>query len=86
MLGRLVKAVLPSCTSVLATKDDGPYQEGVVPTFKGRKGKKRTRGYEGDEVFKLGKAVLCATPGDGSVIIAAVDGTYLYGFSMVNTH
>ena len=86
MLGRLAKAVLPSCTSVLASKEDGPYQDGGIPASKGRKGKKRTRGYEGDEVFKLGKTVICATSGDGSVIIVAVDGTFLQLFSTDNAH
>lgn len=43
---------------------------------KNRKGKKRARGYEGDEVFKASRDILCPTRDDGEVVLVAVDGQY----------
>jgi len=34
-----------------------------------KKGKKRARGYEGDEVFKVGRGVLCPAPIDEEIIL-----------------
>lgn len=41
---------------------------------KNRKGKKRARGYEGDEVFKINREILCPTDEDGKVVLAIVNG------------
>lgn len=41
-----------------------------------KKGKKRARGYEGDEVFKTTREIVCPTVEDGEVLIAALDGNF----------
>ena len=40
---------------------------------KSRKGKKRARGYEGDEIFQT-REVICATKEDGDAVLCALDG------------
>jgi len=39
-----------------------------------KKGKKRRRDYEGDEVFRLSKAVICSSLAEEEVILCALDG------------
>lgn len=41
-----------------------------------RKGKKRARGYEGDEVFNVTTDVINASKADGEVLLASIDGKY----------
>ncbi|KAH7930701.1 hypothetical protein BV22DRAFT_1000146 [Leucogyrophana mollusca] len=66
---RLVKAILPSITPLLSTQSE--VQQSVeTNTSQSKKGKKRRREYEGDEVFKLSKGVVCPTKEDGEVAIA----------------
>lgn len=83
---RLVKALVPSLVAVLATKSDLYHsEEGEYPTPNGskhRKGKKRTRGYEGDEVFNTGKEVVCSSGVDEEVLIAALEGRLTYAPSL----
>ena len=72
---RLARAVLPSLTALLASqsqaqRDDDP----ISSTTKTRKGKKRARGYEGDEVFKT-REVVCPTKEAGEVILTALEST-----------
>lgn len=71
---RLARAVLPSLSTLLALqsqaqRDDDANTSGA----KGRKGKKRTRGYEGDEVFKT-REIVCPSKEDGEVVLAALGG------------
>lgn len=40
-----------------------------------KKGKKRVRGYEGDEVFKVGREKLCESALDGELVLASLDGS-----------
>jgi hypothetical protein len=69
---RLIKAVLPSLTSLLSSESD---VKGQDDTGTGRKkGKKRARNYEGDEVFKVAREVICPRDEDGDIVLAAVDG------------
>lgn len=74
ILGRLARAILPSCTSILSRKAETSPQDGAGASSKSRKGKKRARGYEGDEVFKVGKTSLYATPEEGQSTLMAVSG------------
>lgn len=60
-------------TSLLSSESDAkPQDESGTGTGR-KKGKKRARGYEGDEVFKTAREVLCATEEDGDVVIAALE-------------
>lgn len=72
---RVARAVLPDLTCLLATqadvRDDGNAQ---ITSNKSKKGKKRARGYEGDEVFKISREVICSTHEAGETILAALEG------------
>lgn len=76
---RLAKAVLPSLSIILVTPTES---EGTTSTAaastQSKKGKKRARGYEGDEVFKLSRSVICSSLDDGKVLIAACEGLFLH--------
>ena len=48
--------------------------EVVSTAASSKKGKKRARGYEGDEVFKVGRTVLCPSSEDREIILASLDG------------
>ncbi|OCH92155.1 hypothetical protein OBBRIDRAFT_886436 [Obba rivulosa] len=75
---RLAKAILPSLSVVLSSEShasDGTDQSAFKS--KGRKGKKRARGYEGDEVFKITREIVCPTPDDGDALLAALRATDL---------
>lgn len=77
---RLAKAILSPLTVVLATQSEAQGTEdsgAAVNGNKNKKGKKRARGYEGDEVFKVSRGVICATEADGEVLIAALEGNVL---------
>jgi len=69
---RLAKAILPSLTVVLVTQSEARRADDAN-TGKNKKGKKRARGYEGDEVFKVSREVVCAIKEDGEVLMAALD-------------
>ena|SRR5882724_3287934 len=71
---RLVKALLPLLTTLLSSKSDVQQQLQDASVTTSKKGKTRARGYEGDEVFKVGRGVLCSTREDGEVVEATLDG------------
>ncbi|TFY78724.1 hypothetical protein EWM64_g5294 [Hericium alpestre] len=71
---RLTKALLQSLTALL------PSQTAVqnaaadaTSSGKGKRAKKRARGYEGDEVFNIAQNVMCPTAAEGAVVLAALD-------------
>ncbi|KAF5387632.1 hypothetical protein D9615_000575 [Tricholomella constricta] len=71
---RLAKAVLPSLSIILATPSDVQRTEvSVAASQKSRKGKKRARGYEGDEVFKLSRDVICPGSDEGRVLLITLE-------------
>ena len=77
---RLAKSILPSLTMVLATQSEVQRTDdpvGVSSAGKNKKGKKRARGYEGDEVFRVTREVICPTKQDGDVLMAALHGMLL---------
>jgi hypothetical protein len=61
-------------TDILATQSE--VQRGNEPVGKKKNEKKRTRGYEGDEVFKISRDVILPTIQDGKVVLASVDGRF----------
>ncbi|KAH8118617.1 rRNA processing/ribosome biogenesis-domain-containing protein [Phellopilus nigrolimitatus] len=70
--GRLVKVILPSIAGILSGKVSGEDPAASVDVG-GKKGKKRARGYEGDEIFKVGRDVLCESALEGDMVLAALD-------------
>ncbi|KAG5342288.1 hypothetical protein C0989_003417 [Termitomyces sp. Mn162] len=70
---RLAKAVLPSLSVVLVTPTESQASDDTSASQRSRKGKKRARGYEGDEVFKLSKEVICPGHTDGRVLFIALE-------------
>ncbi|KAI0700754.1 rRNA processing/ribosome biogenesis-domain-containing protein [Cytidiella melzeri] len=75
---RLLRSILPNLTFLLAPQSEAqkdPAQNGNAHAAKGRKGKKRARAYEGDEVFKIGRDMLCSTKEAGEVVLATLDAT-----------
>ncbi|KZT13037.1 uncharacterized protein LAESUDRAFT_754063 [Laetiporus sulphureus 93-53] len=75
---RLARAILPFLTPLLATKTQ---QKGSSSTdtskSTGKRGKKRARGYEGDEVFKVAMEIICPTAEEGEVLLVAADAVKL---------
>ena len=71
---RLARAVLPVLTSLLALQSQVHREDDTNANIaKSRKGKKRARGYEGDEVFNVSRLVICSTKEDGEVVLATLD-------------
>ncbi|KAJ7228479.1 rRNA processing/ribosome biogenesis-domain-containing protein, partial [Mycena pura] len=68
IVNRLARAVLPSVSLVLA-KQARDTETDVSNRHK--KSRKRTRGFEGDEIFKISREVVCPTVDDGKLLLAA---------------
>lgn len=71
---RLVKTLLPILTALLPRKSEATKHHQDSPTITSKKGKKRARVYEGDEVFKVGVSVLCPTSEDCELVETAMEG------------
>ncbi|KAI0650589.1 rRNA processing/ribosome biogenesis-domain-containing protein [Trametes meyenii] len=71
---RLARATMPLLTVILSerTQVDVENEQGVAHG-RSKKGKKRARGYEGDEVFKVGRKIICPTPEEGDLLLVSVD-------------
>jgi hypothetical protein len=69
----LAKNIVPSIAAILSTTPGNP---GNPEPFSGKnnKGKKRSRNYEGDEIFNVSREVVCATDEEGKVLLASIDG------------
>lgn len=67
---------MPLLTVVLSKRSEADAESGTQAAVHGgsKKGKKRARGYEGDEVFKVGREVVCPTSEQGEILLFAVDG------------
>jgi len=78
LANRLIRAVVPYLSkSILPqseTKNVGVTDLGGSSK---RKGKKRARGYEGDEVFKTTPGVLFGSPHEEMVVMLSVEGLRL---------
>jgi len=70
-----MKATIPSISRVLSgsvnNSDTGSNSSAPV---KGRKGKKKTQNYEGDEIFSSARVVICPTDMDGKIVLTALEG------------
>ncbi|KAJ3551411.1 hypothetical protein NM688_g4721 [Phlebia brevispora] len=74
LASRLARAVLPALTNLLGTQSevqrDGDKASANAGTS--RKGKKRSRGYEGDEVFRTTKEVILPTKESGELVLCSI--------------
>ncbi|KAF5358971.1 hypothetical protein D9758_004780 [Tetrapyrgos nigripes] len=71
---RLTKAVISYIAVLLPSQSDVNIdRDAVAATGNGRKGKKKARAYEGDEVFSTSMDVICATYHDGKALLIACD-------------
>ncbi|KZT29266.1 hypothetical protein NEOLEDRAFT_1127941 [Neolentinus lepideus HHB14362 ss-1] len=71
VLNRTVRAILPSLAHILLERSAAEADGGA--NKKSRKGKKRARGYEGDELFQVAREVICPGVVDGEVVLATLD-------------
>jgi hypothetical protein len=70
----LAKTILPSIAAVLSTTPGNVPCSTELSSGRNNKGKKRSRNYEGDEIFNVSREVACATDGEGKVLLASIDG------------
>ncbi|KAI0089115.1 rRNA processing/ribosome biogenesis-domain-containing protein [Irpex rosettiformis] len=73
---RLLRAILPNLTFLLAPQSEAQKntpQDESSQIGRSKKGKRRARGYEGDEVFKVNRGILCPTAEAGEVTLATLD-------------
>ncbi|KAI0677400.1 rRNA processing/ribosome biogenesis-domain-containing protein [Trametes maxima] len=71
---RLARASMPFLTVVLSKRNPADVEsEQAGAQGRSKKGKKRARGYEGDEVFKVGRDIVCATLEEGDLLLVSVD-------------
>ncbi|KAG0709826.1 rRNA processing/ribosome biogenesis-domain-containing protein [Suillus ampliporus] len=68
---RLVKAIMLSLMPLLSTQSDS--HPGETNSGQNKKGRKRRRDYEGDEVFRLSKDVICTSTAEEEDILCALD-------------
>ncbi|KAK7060454.1 hypothetical protein VNI00_001219 [Paramarasmius palmivorus] len=71
---RLTRVILSTVSTILPSQFDLDRGEDARGTsIKSKKGKKRARGYEGDEVFRNSLGVICPSKDDGKVLLTACD-------------
>ncbi|KAF8165502.1 rRNA processing/ribosome biogenesis-domain-containing protein [Crassisporium funariophilum] len=76
---RLAKVVLPSIANIFSSSSGESSGEHEASSSKSKKGKKRARNFEGDEVFKVSRKVVCPTMEEGEVLLTSIDVTrYLF--------
>ncbi|KAI0050180.1 hypothetical protein FA95DRAFT_1555880 [Auriscalpium vulgare] len=69
---RITKTLL-AILSILLPSQAEAQGDAVASATKSRKGKKRARDYEGDEVFKMADDVMCSSLAEGEMVLAAFD-------------
>ena len=75
LANRLVRAIIPYLTKpILPQLETKAAGAGDVNGSSKRKGKKRARGYEGDEVFKTSPDVLFGSPREERIMMLSVEG------------
>lgn len=73
---RLARIILSDVTLILPSQTDVQNSMGHVNgSGKIKKGKKRLRTYEGDELFKTSSDVVCPAVDDAKALLTACDGT-----------
>ena len=75
LANRLVRAVIPYLTKLILPQSETKTAEpSDVGGSSKRKGKKRARGYEGDEVFKTSPGVFFGSPHEERVVMFSIEG------------
>jgi len=75
LANRLVRAVIPYLTKSILPQSETKSAEATDASGPSRwKGKKRARGYEGDEIFKTNPGVLLGSPGEERVVMLSIEG------------
>ena len=75
LANRLVRAVIPYLTRSILPQAETKNTETVDTSGSSRwKGKKRARGYEGDEVFKTNPGVFLGSPHEERVVMLSIEG------------
>jgi len=75
LANRLVRAVIPYLArSILPQSGTKDAEAAGVASSSKSKGKKRARGYEGDEVLKTSPGVLLGSPHEERVMMLSVEG------------
>ncbi|CAL1701175.1 unnamed protein product [Somion occarium] len=71
---RVTRAVLPFINHLLATQAEVQRDTDTTTSgSKSKRGKKRAKGYEGDEVFSVNRSIICPTKSDGDVVLATLE-------------
>lgn len=71
----MAKAVLTPLIRLLPIKREASENtDGLAEDQRSKKSKKRARGYEGDEVLRLGKEASVATEVEGEELLASMEG------------
>ncbi|KAK0498557.1 rRNA processing/ribosome biogenesis-domain-containing protein [Armillaria luteobubalina] len=70
---RLTKAVLSSITAILPSQSDFDQSTDTAQTGRSKKGKKRARAYEGDELLKVSRNILFPLSDDSKAVLVACD-------------
>ncbi|KAJ7368529.1 rRNA processing/ribosome biogenesis-domain-containing protein [Mycena albidolilacea] len=70
VVNRLARAIVPLLSVVLAKEPDARESDGTAQG-RSKKSKKRAREFEGDEVFKISREVVCPTVDEGNALLAA---------------
>lgn len=75
LTARIAKAILPSVTNVILNFSSTNSEPSDVPSSsKSRSGKKRTRNFDGEEVFsKRSHQVICPTSDEGNSFLVTLD-------------
>ena len=82
LITRITKALLSTVSLLLPPAQSIVQSETVTPSAGGsKKGKKRARGYEGDEILKQTMNVMCATEAEGEMVLEALAGARVHGIA-----
>jgi len=82
LITRITKTLLSTLSLLLPSAQSVVQSETATPLAGGRKkGKKRARGYEGDEILKQTTNVMCATEAEGEMVLEALAGAHARGIA-----
>ena len=77
LANRLVRAVIPYLTKSISPQSETKNAETTDVGGSSRwKGKKRARGYEGDELFKTNPGVLLGSPDEERTVMLSIEGEH----------
>jgi hypothetical protein len=74
---RLANSIHPLITTILPQPSGGLKGNEQV-----RKGKKRNRNFEGDEILKGSKEALCQTPEDEQILLKSLEGILILSMNV----